>query len=242
MRPRKGQFVVLDKSASTLVGAIVLRVPTERTKGILLARTVFGNLLLGPTAEETDDRRRAPVDGVVLAELLQAGTAMVPDLPQHAVTASYAGLRPATEHLDYQLWHDARRGWITLAGIRSTGLTAALGLAEWAADKAAAILGRLAATPSDDALDWPAMPNLSEASPRPYQEAGRGEIVCHCEWVTEPEIRRACEGAVPAGTIGGLKRRTRAMMGRCQGFNCMGKVVRIAGPLGHAGELHPPAG
>jgi glycerol-3-phosphate dehydrogenase len=72
------------------------------------------------------------------------------------------------------------------------------------------------------------MPNLAQARPRPYQQAGRAGMVCHCEWVTESEVAAALEGALPAGTVGGLKRRTRAMMGRCQGFGCMGAVARLA--------------
>ena len=70
------------------------------------------------------------------------------------------------------------------------------------------------------------MPNLCEERPRPYQIGG--EIVCHCEWVTRAEIEAALTGPLPAGDIGGLKRRTRAMMGRCQGFYCSAQVAAIA--------------
>jgi glycerol-3-phosphate dehydrogenase len=75
------------------------------------------------------------------------------------------------------------------------------------------------------------MPNLSDHAVRPYQRPGRSPIVCHCEWVTEAEIAAALKGPVPAGTIGGLKRRTRVMMGRCQGFGCAGAVCRLAPQL-----------
>src|SRR6185295_16912351 len=118
IRPRKGQFIVYDKSAHTLVNAIILRVPTERTKGVLLARTVFGNLLLGPTAEDQDDRIHARTDEAVLRRIMEEGEAMVPALVGQTVTAAFAGLRPATEHRDYQLRADAASWFITVGGVR----------------------------------------------------------------------------------------------------------------------------
>ena len=152
-----------------------------------------------------------------------------PSLPTQTVSATFAGLRPATEHRDYVLGLDEPGRWITVAGIRSTGLSAALGLGEWAAENGSRLLGDMRAAPPDDELDWPVMPNLSVSAPRPYQEPGRSPIVCHCEWVTESEIRRRLASPIPPGTLGGLKRRTRAMMGRCQGFGCTA-AVRALGP------------
>jgi glycerol-3-phosphate dehydrogenase len=146
------------------------------------------------------------------------------------VSATFAGLRPATEHRDYALDVDRGQRWITVAGIRSTGLSAALGLGEWAADNGSAMLGEKRPEPPDDDLDWPVMPNLSETSQRAYELAGRSPIVCHCEWVTEAEVTGAL-AAPPPGTLGGLKRRTRVMMGRCQGFGCAAAVQRIAPEL-----------
>ncbi|MDB5551858.1 MAG: NAD(P)/FAD-dependent oxidoreductase [Rhizobium sp.] len=228
IKPRKGQFVVYDKPAHDLVSAIILRVPTDRTKGVLLARTVFGNLLLGPTAEDQDDRVHATCEEQVLRGIMAEGEAMLPALAGQPVTAIYAALRPATEHRDYVLKADANESWITIGGIRSTGLSASLGLGEWAANAGSEILGSPRAAPNDDDLDWPIMPPIAESLPRPYHQAGRSAIICHCEWVTEHEVEQALQGPLPAGTIGGLKRRTRAAMGRCQGFGCSGALARIA--------------
>jgi glycerol-3-phosphate dehydrogenase len=164
----------------------------------------------------------------VLTNLRREGEAMVPELADHAITASYAGLRPATEHQDYQLATDAEAKWITVSGVRSTGLTAALGLGEYVADNTGALLGRKLDFPPADDLAWPAMRNLAEGLPRAYRQPYRTDIVCHCEWVTEDDVAGAFDRAVPPGTLGGLKRRTRAMMGRCQGFNCMGRVLELA--------------
>jgi glycerol-3-phosphate dehydrogenase len=239
IRPRKGQFVVYDKAASSLVTSILLRVPTERTKGVLIAPTIFGNLLVGPTAEDQEDRVHASIDGGVLRRIMSEGEIMVPGLEGHAVTATYAGLRPATEFRDFILRADGEAGWITVGGIRSTGLSAALGLGAWAAEQGARMLGINRPPPPDDDLDWPVMPNLASNCERPFEASGRTPIACHCEFVTEGEIEAALSGPLPAGTLGGLKRRTRVMMGRCQGFGCSGAVQRLAPELFGSADIQP---
>jgi len=222
--PRKGQFVVFDKPASRLVKAIILPVPTERTKGIVICRTAFGNLLVGPTAEDQEDRIHAAVDEAALRQLVARGVEMLPGLASMDVSAVYAGLRPATEFKDYQIAEHPDRRWITVAGIRSTGLTGALGIAQHVAGLYAARFGRL----YEAAPIWTPVPNLCEENVRPYQSPLGADIVCHCEWVTRGEVEAAMSGNFPAGNIGGLKRRTRAMMGRCQGFYCSAHVMALA--------------
>jgi glycerol-3-phosphate dehydrogenase len=225
IRPRKGQFVVFDKSANGLVRSIILPVPNDITKGVLICRTAFGNLLVGPTAEEQPSRDRAEVDTAALQALIERGRAIVPALDSHPVTAVYAGLRPATEHKDYQIEIDAAQAWITVGGIRSTGLTAALGIAAWVAERYSTVFGGIAAeTVSHDVQ----VPNLCEERPRPYQQTGRSEIVCHCEGVTAAEIEAALQGPLPARSVGALKRRTRCMMGRCQGFYCSARIAALS--------------
>ncbi len=224
IRPRKGQFVVYDKPAHALVSSIVLPVPSERTKGVVVARTAYGNLLVGPTAEDQDERRHATVEQPALRALIAAGERMVPGLVGQSVIASYAGLRPATQFKDYQIEALPERQWISVAGIRSTGLTGALGIAEHVLRLHAARFGE--ATPLADPV-WPRVPNLAELRPRPWQ-AARSEIVCHCELVTRAEIEAAFAPPLPAASLGGLKRRTRCMMGRCGGFYCTGRVMQLA--------------
>ena len=217
--PRRGQFVVFDKPASKLVNAIILPVPTERTKGVVLFRTAFGNLAIGPTAEDVSEREVAATDTATLERLKARALEMVPALAGIGVNAIYAGLRPATDRKDYVVETLPERGWITVAGIRSTGLTACLGIARHVARLYGENFGALPQPPDPV---WTPVPNLAEERPRPYRNGG--EIVCHCEWVTRGEIAAALEGPLPAGDLGGLKRRTRAMMGRCQGFNCSAHV------------------
>ncbi|MFM0653580.1 NAD(P)/FAD-dependent oxidoreductase [Paraburkholderia sediminicola] len=233
IRPRKGQFVVFDKAASALIRTILLPVPTERTKGVVITRTVFGNVLVGPTAEEQDDRVHAAVERPALEALIAAAVARVPALAGMPVTAVYAGLRPATEKKEYRVQIDAERGYLVLGGIRSTGLTAALGLAQHAFTLYRNTRANLVPLASPR---WSAVPNLAEHCPRDWERPGDNEIVCHCELVTRREIESALSGTLPAGDLGGLKRRTRACMGRCQGFYCSARVAeltatRLATPL-----------
>ena len=172
IRPRKGQFLVFDKPAHDLVTAIILKVPTERTKGVLLTRTVFGNLLLGPTAEDQQSRTHAPCEETVLRQMLAEGISMLPALADETVSATFAGLRPATEHRDYVLAVEDKEQWITVAGVRSTGLSAALGLGEWAAENGSRLLGEGRAAPPDDDLDWPAMPKSQRLLATSVRAAG----------------------------------------------------------------------
>jgi glycerol-3-phosphate dehydrogenase len=240
IKPRKGQFVVFDKPAARLIHASILPVPSERTKGVMLCRTVFGNLLVGPTAEEQEDRDDTSVDRTQLAALIEQGVRRLPALAQESVTATYAGLRPATQFKDYQIEALPAQNWISVGGIRSTGLTGALGIAQHAAGLYAGNFGSLS---EPAAPIWTPVPNLAEHLPRPYQQPGYGEVVCHCELATRTEIEAALSGPLPAGDLGGLKRRTRCMMGRCQGFYCSARVAELA--AGRVADLpgarHAPA-
>ena len=225
IKPRKGQFVVFDKPAARLITACIMPVPSERTKGVMVARTIFGNLLVGPTAEEQEDRDHAEVDRAALEALIARGRRILPALGGEMVNAAYAGLRPATRSKDYRIEALADRNWITLAGIRSTGLTGALGIA----GEATALYRRHFGELRGREPAWTPVPNLAEHLPRRNATPGYAEMVCHCELVTRTEIEDALAGPLPAGDLGGLKRRTRAMMGRCQGFYCSARIAALAG-------------
>jgi len=225
IKPRKGQFVVFDKVASKLVRSIVLPVPTKRTKGIVLFPTIFGNLMVGPTAEEQDGRDDASVDKDILNDLQAQAIKNLPGLANIPVTATYAGIRPATERPEYRITEDVDRNWITLGGIRSTGLTSALGIA----GHVHTLLQRQGADfTARKNPSIPRVPNLAEHLPRDCETPGYGEIVCHCEMVTQREIKAVLEDdLMPAGSLSGLKRRTRATMGRCQGFYCSARLAEL---------------
>ncbi|QHC32526.1 NAD(P)/FAD-dependent oxidoreductase [Streptomyces sp. HF10] len=227
--PRRGQLLVFDKFARPLVRHILLPVPTALGKGVLVAPTVYGNVLLGPTAEDLDDKRATGTTADGIATLRERGRRILPALIEEEVTAVYAGLRAATGQEDYRIAAHPERSYVTVGGIRSTGLTASLAIAEH-------VTALLAATGLDPGperdLDPVRMPNLGEAFPRPYQRPGPiaadpayGTLVCHCERVSLGEIRDALAAPVPPRDLDGLRRRTRARAGRCQGFYC-GAAVR----------------
>lgn len=223
LRPRKGQFVVYDKPAAALVRHILLPVPGTTTKGVVVCRTVYGNLLVGPTAEDQEDRGRADLVPETLAALIRRGEEIVPGLAAQEVTAIYAGLRPATEFKDYRIRAHQGQNYVTVGGIRSTGLSAALGIARHVR---ALCDGTVQAMPLADPV-WPPVPCIAESGPRDWQAAGNGGIVCHCELVTRREIEAALCGPLAAQSLAGLKRRTRVTMGRCQGFYCLAELARL---------------
>ncbi|WP_116133523.1 NAD(P)/FAD-dependent oxidoreductase [Tropicimonas sp. IMCC34043] len=233
IRPRKGQFVVFDKTAARLARHILLPVPGEKTKGIVVCRTVWGNLLVGPTAEEQSDRQTAALVPETLEMLRARGAEILPALAEEEITTLYAGLRPATERKEYRVTAHEGRAMITVGGIRSTGLSAALGLAAHVARLAEA-LGLSPAPPADPV--WPAVANISEGAERDWQRPGNGGILCHCELVTRREVEAAMTGPLAPQTLAGLKRRTRVTMGRCQGFYCSAALAactkgRLAHPM-----------
>ncbi|MDI3421575.1 FAD-dependent oxidoreductase [Streptomyces luteolus] len=222
--PRRGQLVVFDKPARALVHHILLPVPTALGKGVLVAPTVFGNVLLGPTAEDLHDKTATHSTEQGLSALHTQGARILPELLEEEVTTVYAGLRAATEEDDYRIDSWAEQRYVTVGGIRSTGLTASLAIA-------AHVTGLLAEAGLDlgtpTSLPPVRMPSLGERTQRPYQDPGRiaadpdyGRIVCHCERVTLGEIRDALGSTVPPASLEGLRRRTRARGGRCQGFHC----------------------
>jgi len=235
--PRRGELLVFDKLARPRVNKIILPVPGAAGKGVLVSPTIYGNVLLGPTAENLTDRDDTSTSAGGLEFLLSKGHAIMPSLLEEEITASYAGLRAATDRHDYVVEIDRARRYLLLGGIRSTGLTASMALAEHA--RGLLTGAGLALKPRDDVPGPPGMPNIGEARPRPYQRADwiaadpeYGTIVCFCERVSRGEIRDALASPVPPRDLDGLRRRTRAGMGRCQGFYCgaeVGALLRRAG-------------
>jgi glycerol-3-phosphate dehydrogenase len=230
--PRRGELIVYDKLARRLVDTIVLPVPTSRGKGVLISPTIYGNVMLGPTSEDLTDRTATGTTQQGLKSLLDKGSRLMPELLDEEVTATYAGLRAAIERADYLIDADPAQRYLLVGGIRSTGLTAGMAIAEH-------VLGLLRASglqpqPRSALPDPPRMPNLGEAFTRPYQDSGAiradpsyGRIVCFCERVSEGELRDACRSAIAPTGLDGLRRRTRAMNGRCQGFFCAAEVQTI---------------
>jgi len=220
--PRKGQFIIFDKSAYNLINSIILPVPTKITKGVVITKTAFGNILVGPTAEDQKSRTNSITKAETLKQLEKKAYELLPALKNHDIVATFAGLRPASDKSHYRVKINDEKNWITVGGIRSTGLTSSLGLAKYVFE-----LNEKKYKKQKVKHEPIHIQNISEFQTRDYQNSEYEKIVCHCECVTQREIQNALKGEVGAGTIGGLKRRTRITMGRCQGFNCQAAVSEI---------------
>ena len=228
--PRRGELIVYDKLARPLVNHVLLPVPTATTKGVLISPTVYGNVLLGPTAEDLPDKTATNTTANGLQSLLDKGKKILPELLEEEVTAIYAGLRAATEHSDYQIAL-ARRTEVYLRRRHSIHRDfGSLGIAEYVADLLKE--GGVALKPKPE-FKTIKMPTIGEAFQRPYQNAeliaenpDYGKIVCHCERVSLGEVKDAICSDIPATTLDALRRRTRAIQGRCQGFNCHAALMQ----------------
>ena len=221
INPRKGEFFVYDKSALQKVSHILLQVPTPHTKGILISPTIFGNVILGPTADDHQDVYDTSTSREGLARIERMGRLLMPSLVDDGeITTTYAGNRSATQFSDYQIRFHGDRSYVTVGGIRSTGLSAALGIGRYVVD-GLKDLGLVISAKKEFKLVR--MPYLGEFEGRPEP----GQMVCFCEKVSRREIEESLRSVVPATSLGGVKRRTRASMGRCQGFNCMPRIMQL---------------
>lgn len=222
--PRRGELIVFDKFARTLVSHIILPVPQKHTKGMLVTPTVFGNLMVGPTADDIDDPTATGSTRDGVARVLAAAYRLVPALRNEEVTAVYSGLRAATEESDYRLFTDPALRYICLGGIRSTGLSASMALAEEACERL--VECGLSAGKTPENSFGAKMPPLGERQRRPADD---GEAcVCFCERVSASEVIDACKSPIGAMDLDGIRRRTRVLNGKCQGFYCLADVCALA--------------
>ena len=229
--PRKGELIVYDKFASSLLHHTLLPIPSAKTKGVLVCPTVYGNVLLGPTAEDIDDKMDTETSAPGLGSLLEKGKAILPGLMSEEITSTYAGIRAATNEKDYQIHIDGEDHYACVGGIRSTGLSASMGIAEYVVEKMACSGLNLRKKSELEAIK---VPPLGENQQRPYRNndlirlnADYGRIVCHCEKVTRGELIDTFLTELPPPNLDGLRRRTRCLQGRCQGFYCQAEVVAL---------------
>ena len=231
--PRRGEYYLFDKRFGTLANHPLFPVPTEVSKGILVTPTVDGNLLIGPNAENIEDKddTSTTVDG--LDEVLRGALDTMPDLPLREWIINFAGLRTvAMPGNDFILGPiPSVKGFINAAGIQSPGLTAAPAIAEFIRDTLREEGLELKPNPAFNPLRR-GIPQFQNMSPQERKEAiaedpAYGQIVCRCETVTEAEIVRAIHSPIPATTIDAIKRRTRAGMGRCQAGFCTPRIMAI---------------
>ncbi len=233
VRPRKGEFLILDRSSRSLVNGIILPMPTPKTKGILVTPTIYGNVLMGPTAVDVERKDDLSVTAEGLQQVEAGSLSLVPALKDLPIVSTYAGLRAGVDAGDYIVSFQGGTGWVDVAGIRSTGLTSSPALARYVVEGLRDIGLELREKDTFEPSRPPyAMPGWY--APRPFADPDRmssspgyGRMVCYCEAISEQEIVDAVRAPLPAQTLDAVKRRTRAMTGRCQGFNCMARVANV---------------
>ena len=228
--PRKGQYLLMDKAAGDLVKSTLFQLPSKLGKGVLVTPTVHGNLMVGPTAEETDDPEDTSTTAQGLAYLLDKGAVSVNSLPRLTIT-SFAGLRAHEDGGDFVIGEvkDAP-GFIDAAGIESPGLTAAPAIGAYVAGIVKELLG--AAEKKDFIGTRKGIPSMALATPEERAELiasdpSYAHVICRCELVTEGEIKNAINRTLGARTVDGIKRRTRAGMGRCQTGFCLARTIPL---------------
>jgi len=228
--PRKGEYILLDKDIDGYVGHVVFPVPTAVSKGILVLPTVEGNILAGPTAVDVQDREDLSTTQEGLAIIRQGAVQLFPKLPLNRVITSFAGIRAVPRDGDFIIRSSARLlGWIDAGGIHSPGLSAAPAIGE---KLAGLVKGQLNLVPKDEYISRRNVLRLRDLPLDQRQDwiqknPQYGRIICRCEGVSQGEIVDALHSPVPATTLDGLKQRTRAGGGRCQGGFCLPRLNSI---------------
>ena len=228
---RKGEYCLMDKKVGSFVNATLFQLPGKYGKGILVTPTVHGNLLVGPTAVDTEDKEGINTSQDGLADVLNKASISVKNLPNRQIITSFAGLRAHEDGGDFIIKEvEDAKGFIDVAGIESPGLSCAPAIGEYVAELIQNIL------PAEENKEFiptrKGIPNMEHASNEEKKaliaaNPAYANVICRCEMVTEGEIVDAIKRPLGATTLDGVKRRTRAGMGRCQAGFCSPKTVEI---------------
>ncbi|WP_271629489.1 NAD(P)/FAD-dependent oxidoreductase [Caldicellulosiruptor sp. DIB 104C] len=227
--PRRGQYFILDKPEKEIVKRVIFQVPTEKGKGVLVTPTVDGNVLLGPNSEYIECKDDTSTTQEGLDEVFEKAKRVVPTLTKKDVITIFSGIRATPDTHDFIIEEDERvKNFINVAGIESPGLTSSVAIGKYVAGMIAEKLN--AKQKSNFNPYREDIKRFSELTEEERNEMIKkfpsfGNIVCRCEFVSEYEIVEAIKRG--ARTIDGIKRRTRAGMGRCQGGFCTPRIIDI---------------
>lgn len=230
VQARKGDYVLMDKSCGYLADHTLFQMPTKMGKGILVTPTTHGNILVGPTATDRDDKDDVNTTIDELGEAFTKGLLSVPTLSKRNIITQFSGLRSHIAEDDFVVEESEVEGFYNLIGLESPGLSSAPAIA---VDVANWVSKKLALQPKTDFVATrKGIPHFSQP---PHAERQKlidqnplfGNIVCRCEVVTEGEIVEAIRRKPGAVDLDGVKRRTRAGMGRCQAGFCTPRIMEI---------------
>ena len=237
--PRRGDYCLLDKSAGSHVGRTIFALPGKYGKGVLITPTVHGNLLVGPTAVDIEDKEGTNTTKEGLDEIIKKAGMNVKNLPMRQVITSFAGLRAHEDGHEFLIGEvEDARGFVDCAGIESPGLTSSPAIGEMVGNL---LRDKMNLEEKEDFISirkGVLNPNTLDREQRNFliqEKPEYGNIVCRCEMITEGEIIDAIHRPLGARSLDGIKRRTRAGMGRCQTGFCSPKTMEVL-----ARELHIP--
>ena len=230
VHPRRGEYILLDKECSELISHTIFRTPSKMGKGILISPTVDGNVLIGPTSVDIEDKEDTSTTVLGFEKIISQSRENVPAIPFHKVITSFCGLRSVGSTGDFVI-NAPKRGFINVAAIESPGLTSAPAIANYVAellrDQGAELVPKADYNPYREAQHAFREASIEEKNQMIEKDKSFGKIVCRCEMITEGEIVRAIHTNPGARDLDGIKRRTRAQMGRCQGGFCGPQIVEI---------------
>lgn len=228
---RKGEYMLLDKAAGCHVNQTIFQLPGKMGKGVLVSPTVHGNLIVGPTACDIEDKEGTNTTQKYLDSIGPAAALSVKNLPLRQVITSFAGLRAHEADDDFVIGEapDAE-GFFNAAGIESPGLSSAPAIGEFLAGQ---IAEKLSLSKKENFKSTrkgilnPAELTMEERNALIKRQPAYGNIICRCEMISEGEILDAIHRPLGARSLDGVKRRTRAGMGRCQSGFCSPRTMEI---------------
>lgn len=229
--PRRGDYCLLDRQVGGFVSHTVFQLPGKLGKGVLVSPTVHGNIIVGPTAIDIEDRDGTNTTAAGLEELIAKAGISVDNLPIRQTITSFAGLRAHEDHHEFVIGEaEDAPGFVDCAGIESPGLTSAPAIGLTVAELLREKLGLR--KKEDFIATRKGLLDPKSLTKEAYQALIRenpayGQIICRCEQVTEGEIIDAIRRPLGAKSLDGVKRRTRAGMGRCQAGFCSPRVLEI---------------
>ncbi len=227
---RKGDYVLMDKTCGYLADHTLFQLPTKMGKGILVTPTTHGNILVGPTATDVSDKDDVNTTADELNVAFNKALLTVPTLSRRNIITQFSGLRAHLDSDDFIIGESSVENFYNVAGIESPGLSCAPAIGVDVAQQIATKLHL--AQKSDFKARRKAIPQFSKLSNEEREKLIEenplyGKIVCRCEMVTEGEIVDAIRRPVGAKDLDGVKRRTRAGMGRCQAGFCTPRIMEI---------------
>lgn len=228
--PRRGEYILLDKECGDVVSHTIFRTPSKMGKGILVSPTVDGNLLTGPTSENITDKSNTETTAEGLSHVMREAAENLKSINFGKSITSFCGLRAVGSTGDFII-NSPVAGFVNAAGIESPGLSSAPAIAEYIVgllkEQGCELEEKADFNPIRKPAHWFSHATMEEKNAVIKENPAYGRVICRCETITEGEILEAIRNNPGARDVDGVKRRTRAGMGRCQGGFCASYVMEL---------------